>query len=297
MKPAPFAYAAPDSLDALLALAAEHGDEAKLLAGGQSLLPVLNFRLAQPAMLIDLNRLSDLDFVRETPQGGLRIGAMTRQGRLEREPAVARRSPLLAEALPLVAHPQIRNRGTLGGSLAHADPAAELPVAAVALDARLRLQRTGGERWLDAKEFFTGLLTTALEPGEVLVEVEIPPPPARTGWSFLEISRRHGDYAQAGVAARVSLDANGRCEVARLVYLSVGEVPLEARQAASLLESRGLSEESIAEAATLAAEQEIEPSGDIHASAAYKRHLVRVLTRRAVSAAAQRARGAGAVPA
>src|SRR4051812_28625800 len=235
MKPAPFEYEAPDTLPAALDLLARHGAEAKLLAGGQSLIPVMNFRLAQPALLVDLNRLADLSYVRRSAAGGLALGAMTRQRRLERDPLVAELAPLLAEAVPFIAHPQIRNRGTLGGSLSHADPAAELPAVAVALGARLRLARAGGERWVEARDFFAGLFATALEPDEILVEVEIPPPPARTGWAFLEVARRHGDYAQAGVAARVSLDAEGNCLEAGLTYLSLGSAPIFAREAPGLL--------------------------------------------------------------
>jgi carbon-monoxide dehydrogenase medium subunit len=217
MKPAPFEYLAPDSLAAALEALAAHGGEAKLLAGGQSLIPAMNFRLAQPAVLIDLNRVSELDFVERQPDGSVRIGALTRQRRLERDPELARAAPLLAQALPHVAHPQIRNRGTFGGSLAHADPAAELPAVAVALGARLRLRSARGERWVPAEEFFLGLFTTALDPDEALVEAVLPAPPPRRGTAFLEIARRHGDYAQVGVAAWVTLAGDGRIAAARLV--------------------------------------------------------------------------------
>jgi aerobic carbon-monoxide dehydrogenase medium subunit len=293
MKPAPFEYEAPESLPAALSLLARYGGEAKLLAGGQSLVPVLNFRLAQPAVLIDLNRLPDLGFVRRSAAGGLAIGAMTRQRTLERDPLVAELAPLLHEAVPFIAHPQIRNRGTLGGSLAHADPAAELPVVAVALGARLRLAREGGERWVEARGFFAGLFTTALEPEEILVEVELPPPPPRTGWAFLESARRHGDYAQAGVAARVSLDADGRCREAGLTYLSLGSGPLAAPEAARVLVGELPSPAAFA-AAAAAAQEAIHPGSDVHASAAFKRHLARVLTVRALAQATARARAAGA---
>jgi carbon-monoxide dehydrogenase medium subunit len=291
MKPAAFEYLAPDSLAAALAALAEHGDGAKVLAGGQSLIPVMNFRLAQPAMLIDLNRVRELDFVR-SEGGELRLGAMTRQRRLEREPEVARAAPLLAEAVPWIAHPQIRNRGTVGGSLAHADPAAELPAVALALGARFRLARRGGERWVAAEDFFTGLFATALEPDELLVEIAVPPPPPRTGWAFLEVARRHGDYALVGIAARVELDARGDCRQARCVLLSVGDGPVDARQAAAALAGRPLTADAVAQAAALAGERDIDPNGDIHASAAFKRHLTRVLTRRALDLAASRARSA-----
>jgi len=290
MKPAPFEYLAPESLDAVLDLLAHRGGEAKLLAGGQSLIPVMNFRLAQPSLLVDLNRLRDLDYLREDA-GGLRIGAMTRQRKLERDPLVPRLAPLLSEAVPFIAHPQIRNRGTVGGSLAHADPAAELPAVAVALDARFRLQRTGGERWVEARDFFAGLFATVLEPDEMLVEVALPPPPPRTGWAFLEVARRHGDYAQVGIAARVTLDDSGRCREVRLVYLSVGDGPVEAREAARMLAGTDLSDEAIAAASEKASRDEMDPTGDIHASADFKRHLARVLTGRALRQAFERARG------
>ena len=290
MKPAPFEYQAPASLEAALDLLARRGGEAKVLAGGQSLIPVMNFRLAEPALLVDINKLTDLDFIRRGEDGGLRIGGLTRQRRLERDPLVAECAPLLREAVPFIAHPQIRNRGTLGGSLAHADPAAELPALMVALRARLRLQRAGGERWVDSKDFFAGLFTTALEPDEILVEAAIPPLPPRTGWAFLEVSRRHGDYAQVGIAALVTLDEAGRCKEARLVYLSVGDSPVEAREAARLLSGEEISEPAIAAAAEKASRDEMRPNGDIHATAAFKRHLARVLTGRALRRAVERAR-------
>ncbi len=292
MKPAPFEYEAPASLDAALDLLARHGGDAKILAGGQSLIPVMNFRLAEPALLVDINRVAELDFLRRDTDGTLRIGALTRQRRLERDPLVAEAAPLLHEAVPFIAHPQIRNRGTFGGSLAHADPAAELPALAVALDARLRLRRKGGDRWVNAADFFAGLFTTALEPEEILAEAAIPPAPPRTGWAFLEIARRHGDYAQAGVAARVTLDDSGRCREARLVYLSAGDAPVQAPEAARLLAGEELSEAAIEAAAEKASRDEIHPAGDVHSTPEFKRHLARVLTRRALRRAADRAQGA-----
>ncbi len=292
MKPAPFEYEAPASLDAALDLLARHGGDAKILAGGQSLIPVMNFRLAEPALLVDINRVAELDFLRRDADGTLRIGALTRQRRLERDPLVAEAAPLLHEAVPFIAHPQIRNRGTFGGSLAHADPAAELPALAVALDARLRLRRKGGDRWVNAADFFAGLFTTALEPEEILAEAAIPPAPPRTGWAFLEIARRHGDYAQAGVAARVTLDDSGRCREARLVYLSACDAPVQAPEAARLLAGEELSEAALSAAAEKASRDEIHPAGDVHSTPEFKRHLARVLTRRALRRAADRAQGA-----
>lgn len=290
MKPAPFEYQAPSSLDAALDLLSRRGGDAKILAGGQSLIPVMNFRLAEPALLVDINKLAELDFIRPGDDGTLRIGALTRHRRVERDALVAEAAPLLHETIPFIAHPQIRNRGTFGGSLAHADPAAELPAVAVALRARFRLRKADGDRWVNASDFFGGLFTTSLEPDEILVEVAIPPSLERTGWSFLEIARRHGDYAQIGVAALVTLDDAGRCREARLVFLSAGDVPVEARQAAGLLAGQEISAAAIAAAADQAA-REIRPFSDLHATADFKRHLARVITGRALRKAIERANG------
>lgn len=289
MKPAPFEYLAPNDLEAALAAMRQHGYDAKLLAGGQSLIPLLNFRLASPSILVDLNPLGDLDFVRPSPGGGLQIGAMTRQSRLGSDPLITERAPLLHEAIPFIAHPQIRNRGTLGGTLAHADPAAELPAIALALQARLRIRSDVGDRWMEAKDFFVGLLTTALEPEEILVEIEIPPPPRGSGWSFLEVSRRHGDYALAGLAAHIALDEEGRCTEARLVYLSAGDGPLLVTTAVEPLLGQEPNDASLQEVARQAAAEEVQPTGDIHASVEFKRHLCRVLTYRALKTAYGRA--------
>ena len=288
MKPAPFDYFAPASLDEALALKAHFGDEAKFLAGGQSLIPAMNFRLAQPALLVDVNGLRELDFIR-VDGAELRLGAVTRQRTVEREPLVKQHAPLLYEAIPHVAHPQIRNRGTLGGSLAHADPAAELPVVAVALGARLKAQSTRGARWLAATEFFQSLFTTALQPDEMLVEVALPPLPAHTGHAFVEFARRHGDYALMGVAAIVTLEEAGVCQGARLVYLNAGEGPVSATQAATALKGQTLTPAAIDAAARLAARHEIDPMGNVHASPEYQRHLAEVLTKRALRLAAERA--------
>ncbi len=271
----------------------EHGDDAKLLAGGQSLIPVMNFRLAQPAMLVDLNGVSELDFVRPADDGTLRVGALTRVARLERYEALAEYSPLLAEAIPWVAHPQIRNRSTFGGTLSHADPAAEAPAVCLAEGARFKLAKAGAERWVAAGDFFRGLFETALEPDEILVEVALAPPDAGTGTSFQEIARRHGDYAMAGVAASVKLDAAGALEVCRLVYLSVGDLPVDAIEGAGMLTGELPSPELFAAVARHVSEREIEPAGTIHATPDFTRHLVQVLTRRALAQAVERARGAG----
>ncbi len=288
MKPAPFDYYAPTSLEAALAALAEQGGDASLLAGGQSLAPVMNFRLAQPAVLIDLNGLPELDYVRRESDGRIRIGSMTRQRTLERHPLIAQYAPLLHEAMPTIAHPQIRNRGTIGGSLAHADPAAELPVILLALDGRVKLQKTGGERWVHGRDFFTDLFTTARAEDEILTEIELPPLPPRTGVAFTEVARRHGDYALSGVAAVVTLDAQGICTAARLVYLNAGDTPRLAVQAAALLVGQA-ADEALFTAVSQAIQPEITPTTDIHATAAYKRHLASVLTARVLPVAFARA--------
>lgn len=291
MKPAPFKYYAPTTVEEALAHLAEYGYDAKVLAGGQSLIPMLNFRLAQPAVLVDLNNISALFYVRPDEDGGLRLGAMTRQRQVEYDPLVAERAPLIHEVMPQIAYPQIRSRGTFGGSLAHADPSAELVAVSIALNGRLRLRSRAGERWVPADEFFVGLFTTVLEPDELLVEVALPAMPPRSGWSFLQITRRHHDFCMAGVAVLVTLDNRDQCEQARLVFLSVGDGPVNARQAAEMLLGQTPTPEAIRAAAEKAASDEIDPGSDIHASAEYRRHLAKVLARRALTQAFDRARG------
>jgi len=288
MKPAPFEYHVPDSIEEVLTFLQNYGDEAKLLAGGQSLVPAMNFRVVQPSVLIDLNRVKELDYLREDDQC-LRIGAMVRERTLEFDPFVAKWSPLLKEAMPHVAHPQIRNRGTLGGSLANADPAAELPVIMLALGARLKARSASAERWVEARDFFSGMFTTDLAQGEMLVEIELPAVEDRTGWSFLEVAPRAGDYALMGVAALVTLYENKICKQARLVYLNAGDGPMEAKEAAQLLEGEALNNELIDSAAALASKKEITPFGNIHASAEYQHHLAKVLTKKALKIAGKRA--------
>ena len=289
MKPAPFEYYAPDSLDEALSLLQNRGSDAKILAGGQSLVPAMNFRVVQPSALIDLNRVPELGYIREDGEH-LRIGAMARERQLEFDASVVKRTPLLHEAAPHIAHPQIRNRGTIGGSIVNADPAAELPVLMLASQARLKARNLSGERWIDAKDFFIGFFTTALEADEILVEIEVPFSSARTGWSFLEVAPRAGDYAMMGVAAMLTLDEEGKCREAKLVYLNAGDGPVEAREAAQSLQGELVNEERIDTAATTASETEITPFGNIHASVEYQRHLANVLTRKALTIAAQRAK-------
>ncbi|MFP3855236.1 MAG: FAD binding domain-containing protein [Anaerolineales bacterium] len=289
MKPAPFKYERPLSIEEALELLSNSDGDVKLLAGGQSLVPAMNFRIMQPSVLIDLNRVEGLDYLEQTEEGGLRIGAMTRQAAVEKHPMVAESAPLLNQAMPLIAHPQIRNRGTIGGSMVHADPAAELPVVAVAVGAEFTIQGQTGERTLSAEEFFQGMFTTAVGPDELLVEVHFPPNPEKTGWSFQEIARRHGDYAMAGIAAGVTLDAKGDCKSARLVYLNVGDGPVEAVESARILIGHEDSGELFEEVAHHVTDHVVFPFGNVHATPEYQSHLARVLTVRALSEAWQRA--------
>ncbi len=290
MKPAPFKYYAPTTVAEALARLAQHGWDAKVIAGGQSLIPMMNFRLAQPAVLVDLNNIPELSYIEPGKDGGVRIGTMTRQRQVEHDPLITERAPMVHEAMPKIAYPQIRSRGTFGGSIAHADPSAELPTIAVALNGRMRLQSQRGERWVEADEFFLGFFTTVLETDELLVEITLPPMPPRSGWSFLEVARRHHDFALVGVAAAVTLDAKGQCEQARMVYFSVGDGPVEARQAVEVLRGQPPTAEAIREAAETAAKADVDPTSDINASAEYRRHLVAVLGRRALTEAFERAR-------
>lgn len=294
MKPAPFEYHAPTSLEEALFLLHNQSGDAKLLAGGQSLVPAMNFRVVQPSTLIDLNRLPELGYIREDGDC-FRIGAMTRERQLEFDASIAARVPLLHEAAPNIAHPQIRNRGTIGGSIVNADPAAELPVLMIALNARLKARNTSGERWIEAPDFFVGMFTTAMQPDEILVEIELPSMPPRTGWSFLEVAPRAGDYAMMGVAALVTLDETGKCSSAKLVYLNAGDGPVDAKEAAQQLNGEMLNDDLIDAAADTASNTEINPFGNIHASVDYQRHLARVLTKKALQIAILRA-GAADLP-
>ncbi|HEV7664574.1 MAG TPA: xanthine dehydrogenase family protein subunit M [Chloroflexota bacterium] len=289
MKPAPFEYVAPRSIDEAIAALAEGGADAKILAGGQSLIPLLNFRLARPTLLVDLNRVIELAYV--TPRdGGVAIGAMTRQRTAEHTPELAHAQPLLVEAIGHVGHTAIRSRGTVGGSLAHADPAAELPAVAVCLEAQLTIAGPRGRRKVAAEDFFQGYLTTLLEPDEILIDSWLPPLRPRTGQAWVEFARRHGDFALAGVAVSLSLDAAGDVSAARIVLTGVGGKPERAREAETLLSGGSIAER--ASAAANAARSAIDPDSDIHASKEYRTHLAGVLTERAIRLAYERAKHA-----
>jgi CO/xanthine dehydrogenase FAD-binding subunit len=290
MKPAPFEYEDPRSLEEALALLAEHGEDAKVLAGGQSLVPLLNFRLARPERLIDINNVTELDFLGVEGEH-LRIGALVRHSRLERSVEVAAALPLLRDAVRFVGHVQIRNRGTVGGSVAHADPAAELPVALTALDARFHVRSTRGERVLAAQELFVTHLTTTIEPDELLTEIAVPVPTAHTGAAFVEFSRRHGDFALGGAAVVLELDRTSAVARASVALLGAASTPLRAGEAERLLVGSA-PEEQVAREAAARAVADIAPSGDIHGGREYRRSLIEALVRQAILAAGERAKEA-----
>ncbi len=238
MKPAKFDYFDPSSLPEALALLGQYGDDAKILAGGQSLMPLMNMRLARPGVVVDINGIGDLDHITATPDGGLTIGALTRQRELERSGLVQDRTPVLAAALPFIGHFQLRNRGTIGGSIAHADPSAEIPAVSLALDAEFVLASDGRERVMKAEEFFITHLTTALEPVEVLTQIRIPGSTGEWQWGFQEVCRREGDFALVGAVVMLQLDGGGVCQAARITMFGVGGTPLRMRTAeANLLGS------------------------------------------------------------
>jgi carbon-monoxide dehydrogenase medium subunit len=279
MKPAPFEYHRPTSLAETFDLLDRYGDDGRILAGGQSLVPALNMRLATPRAVIDINRLPGLDGIRLTPEG-LAIGALTRQEALERSPLVREHAPLLAAAVAHVGHAAIRARGTVGGSLALADPAAELPACAVALEATIRLDSRRGPRSVAAADFFRGIYTTAAGPGEVVTGIVVPPAAARWRSGFEELARRHGDFALAGLAARARVETQAVSE-ARLVFFGVGTRPVRARGAEAALVGRRADADALA-AAGRALERDLDPPGDIHGSPALRRHLAGVLLARVV---------------
>lgn len=288
MKPPRFDYRAPENLDEALDLLADSGPDARILAGGQSLVPVLNFRLARPRVLIDINRVPGIAGI-EDAGDRLILGAMTRQREIEISGTVARAAPLLHEATRHVAHLPIRTRGTVGGSIANADPAAEDPAVAAALGATMVCRSRRGERRIAAAGFFVDVLTTALEPDEILIAVEIPKIPDGAGAAFAEISRRDGDFALAGVAAQIAL-SDGRVSDARISACGVGPAPVRFREAEEILLDSAC-EKAAVEAAARAVAAACDPHGDVHASAAYRRQLAEAMTRRALEHAHARAGG------
>jgi len=289
MKPAIFQYVAARTVDEAVEALRQHGDQAKVLAGGQSLVPLMNMRLARPGVIIDINRIAALDYLR-AGDGELRFGALCRQRTAELSPQVADRCPLMRDALRLVGHVQIRNRGTIGGSIAHADPAAELTAILVALDGDVTVRGPGGQRTIRASDLFVTYLTTSLDAGELLVEVRLPAIPPGAGWSWMEIARRHGDFALAGVGVILAVRGHTVAE-ARIGLTGVGPTPVRAVEAERLLIGRSPTEDLWEEAAE-AVRAAVEPDGDIHASAEYRTHVSGVLTQRALREALTRVKEA-----
>jgi CO/xanthine dehydrogenase FAD-binding subunit len=285
MKPPAFDYIVAADRDTAVAALARAGGEAKVLAGGQSLMPMLNFRLLRPSILVDINRIPGLGFIEEIPDS-VRIGALTRHFQIETSPLIGKHFPVLCYAVSHVGHLAIRNRGTIGGSLSHADPAAELPMMAVLLDATLRIASASGSRAVAARDFFLDTMTVDLDSTELLTEVVLPKLPAHTGWGFEEIVRRHGDFALAAVAATLTLSGSEIVK-ARIALTGVGPTPLRAAEAESILVGRWF-DESLSRRAIEAVREAISPETDLHASADFRRHLAGVLTGRALAAAWRR---------
>ena len=286
MKPPPFEYRVADSVEAAVTTLAATAGEAKIIAGGQSLVPMLNFRLLRPAILVDINRIRGLAYIKDDG-GAIRVGALTRHHQLERSPVIAEHLPVLSAAMAHVAHLAIRNRGTIGGSLSHADPAAELPMMALLLDATLGIASPKGRRTVAARDFLLGALSVALEADELVTEIVFPKLPANTGWGFEEVSRRHGDFALAAVAATLTV-AEGRISAARIAIAGADEKAVRAGEAETLLQGKAL-EPALLAAAAEAARACVTPNTDLHASSDYRRHLVGVLTAKALTAAWERA--------
>jgi len=289
MKPSAFEYFAPSTVREAIGLLERHGEEAKILAGGQSLVPLMNFRVARPKVLVDINHIKELDYIREE-KGELVIGGLTRERALEISLLVQKKCPILTEAISYIGHLPIRTRGTMGGSLVHADPAAEIPIVVCALGGKMKVVGPSGERVLGAEEFFVTYLTSALEPAEILTEVRVPTLPSSTGWSFMEFSRRHGDFGIVVVASLLFMEDKGSCQKASIALGGVGPTPIRAREAEKLLAGQVLSEALITEAGVKAAEA-TDPESDYHASAQYRKNLAKVFTQRSLREAWNKVKG------
>ncbi len=278
MKPSAFEYFAPNTVEEALDLLERYGDEAKILAGGQSLIPIMNFRLGRPEVLIDINRIKELDYIREEGDE-LVIGALTRERDLELSPLVQEKCPILSKAISFIGHVPIRNRGTIGGSLVHADPSSEIPTTICGLDAEMRMVGPSGERTLKPEEFFLTYLTTSLDPSEILVEVRIPTLPQSAGWSFTELSRRSGDFAIVAVASILFMGDGDLCEEARISLGGVAPTPVRAEEAEELLSGQKITETLIEKMGQEAVDAtDAEP--DYHASAEYRRDMARVFVQK-----------------
>ncbi len=289
MKPPKFSYLRPETLQEAVKALAQSAGEGKIIAGGQSLVPMLNFRLLNPTVLIDINRLAGLNHVTELSDGGLKIGSLTRHHTLETSAVVARLFPILHATMAHVAHLAIRNRGTIGGSITHADPAAELPLMMVLLDARITMVSPAGSRTVDAEDFFVSALTSAVEDDEIVTEIHLPALPVEAGWAFEEVARRAGDFALVAVGVVLCVES-GRVTEARVGVMGVGDTPLRLADAETVLFDQACDAQTL-KAVVEAVQAAIEPGTDLHASADYRRHLAGVLVRRAVTTAWKRALG------
>lgn len=289
MIPRSFEYYSPRTLDEAIGLLKKLGPDAKLLSGGQSLIPMMKLRLLSPEHIVDINRIPGLDYITET-DGHLRIGALTREHELESSDVVKTKFPILSDTAKVIADPLVRSQATVCGNLAHGDPANDHPATMLALGASVVATGPNGQREIPVADFFPGLFTTALEPEEILTEIRIPVPPTRSGGAYLKLERKVGDYATAGVAAQITIDDAGTCKKAGIGLTNVGMTPIKAKQAEAFLTGKQLDDATIQKAAELAA-SESQPMDDVRGSAEYKRDLVRVLTARALTAALSRAKG------
>ncbi len=294
MKPVNFDYYAPKSVDEALDTLAELGYDGKVLAGGQSLIAAMNFRMARPGALVDLNNIPELEYIKSTSEGGLAIGTMTRVSVVEHNTEVARLFPLLPEVAKFIAHPQIRRRGTFGGAIAHADPAGQLPSISMVMNMKCLIKGKGKEdRWVDAPDLIVGPFMTVIEPDEMLSEVVIHPWAPRTGAKYVQVSRQSGGYAQSAVASIVTLDENDRCKDVRMILMGVGELPILSAKAVEILVGNEPSKEAIEAVAEAGASSEIDPATDLHATADYRRSITRVLIVRSLTEAVARAKRGG----
>jgi carbon-monoxide dehydrogenase medium subunit/2-furoyl-CoA dehydrogenase FAD binding subunit len=289
MKPCAFEYLSPQTVEEAIDLLDRYGDEAKIIAGGQSLVPMMNFRLARPEILIDINGIEELEYIK-TEGDELVIGALARERDIEQSTAVVEKWPILSKAISFIGHSTIRNRGTIGGSLVHADPSAEIPTALCALNGKVKVVGPSGDKILQPEEFFLTYLTTSLEPSDLLVEVRIPALPQNTGWSFMELSRRSGDFAIVAVGILLLTEASGVCTEARISMGGVAPTPVRAEEAEALLAGQKITEKLIAEAAEQAAE-ETDTEPDYHASAEYRMDMARVFVKRGLQEAWNRVNG------
>lgn len=289
MIPESFEYFTPKSLSEAHALLTKYGDDAKILAGGHSLIPMMKLRLAAPAYLIDINQISDLDYIKEE-NGTLKIGALTKEAALESSNVIAKKFPILLDTAKVIADPLVRNMATVGGNLAHGDPANDHPATMIALGAKVVVTGPKGSRTIPVAELFIDLMMTQLQPDEILTEIQIPTPPANSGGAYVKLERKVGDYAIAAVAAQVTLASDGTCQEVGIGLTNVGNVPIKAQKGMDHLQGKKLEESVIKEAGRLAAD-ESDPTDDLRGSEAYKRSLVNTLTQRALSKALFRTKG------